>query len=322
MTFILMFFYTPARAGTVGFETTQGQDLSINRFSGDGDFHLSEGAKDLWDWNVSAGLTKSYDTTQTPAIVDRTTDYSGGLGWTSASKFGLAAEFQGSNSTEENLTEKGGDIEISQEFDLSRPKKRKKNPKKKVVAPEVDIEEPAEDFKPNLKAKLSLANLKYAQTFSKAKLPRRKGRVRAVMGDNTLDQRSIGLDLRANIIEKWSFDVAYVVYGFNKSVSNFENYLDSTAALRRGMSGIAGTVGGVPANTLSFEVSHYFGEIFKIDFNQSYSVLAAAHNKSGTSKLALGIDLSSDWVLTPAVEYDTSSTTQWLGIAGVEWRWD
>lgn len=302
---ILLIGYTGlAQAVDLSETTTAGSSLLTQSIGADGE---AGGDKDKdidapWTWNVEYDYTRSKSSNPGGGdIIDNTNDYSMGGAWKGISGFGLDLALQYSNTPSENLVSRGGTLTPSYRWEY-RP-------------PPAD----ADDFSPYFEAKLDTGSTNYLESFT-GSVQRRKNVVRPVSGTAELRQSLFGIDLSWRPVHDWRFGLSADHYGYNRDVVQFQNALDSPAALARGVNGFSNTVGGLPRLTYGATITWYFAPHWKNTLVELYSVAAADASISTISKDSFEYHLGEQWRITAGAKWEKSSTlSDVLGILGLEW---
>jgi hypothetical protein len=295
-------------AHALGFsaESDFGSQLSVQTIEGFGDFG-GDKSKDQdapFSWNLNYSYTRSVTSNPDGSpIVDLTSDYAGGFAWQDEkSGWGTSANIEYSNTPAEQLVARGGNFSLLYSWQYQgRP-----------------VNE--DDFSPYLNFKLSAGSTNYLEFFNGV-VQRKKGKTTPVSGTDELRQSMLGLNLTWKPVSKWKFKAGASHYGYNRDVVQFENNLDSPAALQRGMSGFSDTVGGLPRVTYSAAITWAFVEHWHADFSEAFSIAAADASASTSTRGTLDYRFAQDWKATVGCDWEKSNVlTAVLAIVGIEWE--
>jgi hypothetical protein len=289
--FILLVVQTFAAAATsISSQTSFGPQSVSEMLDGSGDFN------DDWDWGAGVSTDRSESTVDGTKVTDVTRGAHGGAGWFNGVA-GVRGNVTGSATPSENLSNTGATLDVRYRWKTA-PDEAK--------------------FHSYFQAAIVGGTTNYRIQFSGTALGR-NGKVRPVSGQRLLNQTSLGLDLKWRPVKIWSLRASVTSYKYNKDVADFQTQLDSPAAARRGLSGFAGTVGGLPGSTATVGLNFYLAD-WTIYLSECLSQLAVDHSRSHSSKINVEYDVNDHWLVSAGFEYDKSSTySDSMGLIGVEW---
>jgi hypothetical protein len=299
----LTLFASFAYAGdhSVSEETSVGSSHFIQNVNFGGDFGANGASSAPFDW----GVTYTYEKSSTPNpggsdIVDSTSDFTGDFGWTSESGWGVSGFADVSNTPAENLKTTGGGITGSYKWSYGSGEL---------------------DFHPYLISKINVASTTYKLSTDATTSFRKVQNHGVRTGEIDMKQTMIGPEFVWRPWEQWKFLAGANFYHYDRDVNQFENNLDSAAALRLGVSGFSDTVGGLPRISYILGVFWFFHPDWALNAKQDISVAASDGGTSGTSKLTLDYTINSDWRAHLGAEIFTSTiVSDTLVIAGLEYN--
>jgi len=290
-----------SRALSLSEETDYGSAEFYQLVSADGDFISSNPDDDdsPFSWNLAYSYQRMVTPNDgSPNIIDNTNTYTAGLLWSGDSEFSLGAKLNYSDTPNESLVVRGGQLSGAYRWVYSGPDEDK--------------------FSPYTNFKLIGSNSDYLETFD-GEVARKKGATKPTTGTSELRQSMLGVDVTWKPVKTWRFDFEVDGYSYNRNVAAFESQLDSPTAIQRGMNGFTGTVGGVANVTYSANVSWDFATDWRAYISEQYSRLAADNSISTTFRATLSDQLTKRWKVTAGVQRDTSDVlTDTLAILGVD----
>lgn len=255
-------------------------------------------------WDVNASYAYSHMVTPNPGsdpIVDDSDDWSGGLGWTGDQGLSVVVNLNYDITPAESLVARGGTATLSYKW------KYEGQPKDEDA------------YSPSLTFKVDLGTSNYLETFTGMEPRKKKGAApRPVSGTEEIRQTTIQPALTWRPHEDWKIDAGIEADIYNRDVAQFENNLDSNAAVNLGASGFSSTIGGLPRVTYNFSVAWYFSDDWRVVASEAWAVLAADGTNSTTTKLTLDYSFAKIWRVTAGAEYLFSETlTDTAGIVGL-----
>ena len=290
----------PAQALVLSEET----DFSANQFAlslyADDEFgEHPENEDPPFDWNLSYG----YQRTSTPdpdaaKVVDKTQSFAAGLGYSDTGGASLFGRLNYANTPAEKLSVRGASLTGGYRYDYegTRPK----------------------GYSPYVNFKILGAVNQYAADYEGTTLRKRK--TVQGSGTNQLGQQMLGLGVSWRPLRKWRFDLEYDRYFFNRNVSSFEANLNSSAAIQRGSSGFANTVGVLAESALIASLGWEFVRDWRVGVSGMFARLAADKSTSSTLKYQVSDQIFEDWKITAGFERIESNVfSDSLGIVAIEY---
>jgi hypothetical protein len=283
---------------TLGSSTSKGPNTFIEDVSGNGSF----GPEEIWNWSLDYTYTSVKDpstlTTAGVPVVEATKDFRGGMGWADDG-WSLTGNLEYAVTPDEDLSNTGLLVNLSKRTNIG--------------------ERGPNGFQPWWSGKLSVSGNDYRQVFN-GSVNVTKKKVKPITGENLLNQRMLKGELKFRLLKPLSFKVSASSYSYNRSVADFDSYLNSSSASQRGMASLGGTVGGLPASQAAVGATWYFLEDWDLTADYSRSILAADRSISTVTRLQLEYDCGDNWHFAAGEEHDIAeSDDEWLTLATIEY---
>jgi hypothetical protein len=294
--FLSLFLTHPAQATELGLDLYQGSSSKSQAVSASGDFAKG------FDWDLNYTRTVSDTTSAANAsLQDTSHEFILGLGLETPELFSAGIGVHYTSTPEENVQS------VGPEFSLGYTLKAEKTKD--------------DAFRPRANLELTAATQNFAQNFAGTKT-RRNGNTRPVSGENTIEQKALGLKLKFKPWSWFALKASYTAYSYNKDVNQFLQFLDSTKALVA-TTGLSSAVTGFYKNTLLAGVTFYFLEDCNIALSRAVSTIALDDSIATTDKIMLEYEMNESWNLgigTEKLQSSSSAITDQIGIlsAGYE----
>lgn len=271
------------------------------------DFGGSENEEQPWRWNAGFRYDQlRIPNTGSPDSIEITRGYNASLEWSGDPEWWATCGFDYSQTPAEELSTRSLSCSGSYTWHYQIPSKKNRT---------------RGWFSPSLSFKLNLGTADYIETFTGTRtvIQRMTRRTVPLSGSESIRQGLLGFDLSWRPLRSWRFQFGVTKFGYNRGVTQFENYLNSPMSLARGISGFSNTIGGLPSVSYNVSVNWYFLENWKAMVKEYISVAAVGGSVSTTTRGLLEYHFAKDWRATMGLEHDKSTTlSDTLGILGLE----
>lgn len=257
-------------------------------------------------WTFNAGFNSTRAVSDNPGgapIVDITKEFSLGGGWRDRVGPGVDLQLISANTPQEQLVTRGGTLSPSYRWEYGGGHKGG---------------EDSSSFKPYFEIKVNFADTNYLESFSGS--VRNKKILRPVSGTAELLQGMYGVKLTWKPAHDWRFSLETDHYSYNRDVTQFQNQLDSPAALLRGISGFSSTVGGLPRTNSTASIAWGFADNWKDTLTMTGEIAALDGSLTTLTKDTFEYKISGQWRTTFGAEWEKGGgVNDAIGILGFEW---